>query len=143
MTRKSKDTERPTAEVINWDRFKSKRTAEERAAAKPKPKKTEKPKRAPAAEPFVRLPYARFMQAYGKLSAAAFVVAIELDHLHFTSFEAHKNPVTLTNKDLKAVGMHRNTKAKALRQLRDAGLISFTQDGQGSYVVTLTWYPVL
>jgi hypothetical protein len=105
----------------------------------PKTKKQTKPRRAPATEPFVRLPYARFMQTYGKLSAAALYVAIELDHLHF----GHVNPVTLTNKDLKPIGMHRNTKAKALRQLRNVGLISYTQDGHGSYCVTMTWHPVL
>jgi hypothetical protein len=64
----------------------------------------------------VQLPYERFMQAYGKLSAAAFVVAIELERLHFKSFDK-KNRVILTNQNLQAVGMHPRTKGRALRQL--------------------------
>jgi hypothetical protein len=136
-----------TAEVIKLDilrRFGAKRTAEELAALKPK--KATKPKPAPSAEPFVQLPYERFMQAYGKLTAAGLYVAIELERLYFKSGGGDRpklNPVTLPNKALRNVGMHRSTKAKGLRQLEEAGLVHFTKFGQGAFEVTLTWHPVL
>jgi hypothetical protein len=113
-----------------------------RRGATGKPKKPRTPKRPRTNETFVRLPYHRITQAYGKLSAAALHVMIELDHQHFKGFG--KNPVTLTNQtELATMGMHRYTKARALRQLRDAGLVSYTQTGQQAYIVTLTWHPVL
>jgi hypothetical protein len=138
-----------TAEVFNLDRFKATQRTEKlkaEAAVAAKAKKTEKPKRAPAVEPFIRLPYERFLQTYSKrpLSSAAWYVAAELDRQHFVAFGAHKNPVTLSNRTrLGELGMPRNTKARALRELRDAGLISFTQKGHEAFIVTLSWHPVL
>ena len=86
-------SKRPDADNVvtfSLDRFKSKRKPEKAAPTKPKkpPKRT---------EPFVQLPYERLMKAYGKLTAAALYVAIELERQHFKSFTG--NPVTLTNQN--------------------------------------------
>ena len=120
--------------VFDLRKFQSKARPPEEA----KPKRAA-PKRSRTDETFARIPYHRVTQAYGKLSAAALHVVIELDHQHF---QTHENPVRLSNQTaLAAMGMHRSTKGKALRELRDVGLISFTQVGQGAFMVTLSWYP--
>jgi hypothetical protein len=107
-----------------------------------KQKKLAVPRRPRADETFVRLPYRHIIQSYGKLSAAALFVLVELDHQHF---KAHgDNPVRLSNQtDLAAAGMPRCTKARALRELQKVGLIRYTQAGCGAFMVALTWHPVL
>jgi DNA-binding transcriptional ArsR family regulator len=101
------------------------------------------PRRRPlAGEAFVRLPYRRVIQLYGRLSAAALFVLIELDHQHFKG--RGQNPLKLTNQtDLSAAGMPRCTKARALRELRDVGLITLQKEGREAFVVTLSWHPVV
>jgi hypothetical protein len=146
MSKKPKKTEIETkpdnVHVLDLTRFKAKKLMTAQSESK-KPAKVKRPR---AEEPFIRLPYHRFIETYAKrrLSASALYVAIELDHLHFIAFGAHKNPVTLSNvTELGKLGMPRNTKARALRELRDAGLISFAQKGHEAFVVTLSWHPVL
>jgi hypothetical protein len=97
-------------------------------------------KRARTKEPFVRIPYERTLQLYGRIGAAALFVLFEIDHLIFKA--RGQNPVRLTNKNLRAIGMPRKTKARALRQLQDAGVITIEQQGHEAVIVTLLWYPV-
>jgi hypothetical protein len=68
-------------------------------------------KRAQTKETFVRIPYARILRLYGRIGAAALFVLFEIDHLIFKA--RGQNPVRLTNKNLRAIGMPRNTKARA------------------------------
>jgi hypothetical protein len=49
--------------------------------------------------------------------------------------------VRLTNQALKAVGMSRNAKWKALHQLQDAKVIRVAQQGQDAALVTHHWHP--
>jgi hypothetical protein len=97
-------------------------------------------RRAPTKETFVRIPYERVLQLYGRVGAAALFVLFEIDHLIFKA--RGQNPVRLTNKNLRTIGMPRNTKARALRQLQDAGVIRIERRGKEAVLVTLSWYPV-
>jgi hypothetical protein len=159
MTKKSKQTEQPTAEVFSLERFKRKKVGPDfdklepskdgldgLKPSKPKQKKAAKPKRAPSAEPFFMLPFDRFLATYAKhrLGPSAWYLAMMLERLHFKDFH-HKNPVHLTNEKLIELGMvmPRNTKARSLRDLQAAGLVSFTQTGNEAFQVTLTWHRAL
>ena len=133
--------------VFSLDRFRTKGWSEQaveaaKEAGTPEVKKVT-PRRRPRAETtFVRLPYQQITQLYGRLSAAAFHVMVELDHQHFKN--GGKNPLKLTNQThLAAAGMRRNTKVKALRELQDAGLITLQKQGKGAFVVTISWHPVV
>jgi hypothetical protein len=128
----------PTDNVFDW----ATRVSKRKPAGEAKPKKPAAPKRPRTDETFARIPYRRVILAYGKLSAAALFVLIELDHQHFKA--RGENPVRLSNQtDLAAAGMPRNTKARALRELQAAGFIKFTQAGHEAFMITLTWHPVL
>jgi hypothetical protein len=107
-----------------------------------KPSKAVPRKRPLSDETFVRIPYRRVTELYGRLSAASYAVLIELDHQHFKA--RGKNPLKLTNQtDLAAAGMPRNTKARALRELQAVGLITLQKEGKGAFVVTLSWHPAV
>ena len=80
------------------------------------------------------------MELYGRIDGAAWVILLELDRLIFKSFG--RNPVRLANHVLEAVGMSRNAKWKALRQLQDAGVITVAQRGRDAAVVTHLWHPL-
>jgi hypothetical protein len=133
--------------VFSLDRFRTKGWSEqavEAAKDTPTPEvKKATPHRRPRAETtFVRLPYQQITQLYGCLSVAAFHVMVELDHQHFKN--RGKNPLKLTNQtNLATAGMRRNTKVKALRELQDAGLVILQKEGNGAFVVTISWHPVV
>jgi DNA-binding transcriptional ArsR family regulator len=96
-------------------------------------------KRARTKETFARIPHESGMKLYGRIDGAAWIILLELDRLIYKSYG--QNPVRLTNQNLAAVGMPRNTKSKALRQLEDAGVITVVQDGQAAALVTHLWHP--
>jgi hypothetical protein len=126
--------------VFSLDRFQS--TRPHPRADKAKANKVAPRKRPFADETFVRLPYRRVIQLYRRLSVAALFVLIELDHQHFKG--GGQNPLKLTNQtDLAAAGMPRNTKARALRELQNVGLITLHKEGKEAFLVTLLWYPVV
>jgi hypothetical protein len=91
-------------------------------------------------ETFARLPHKRGMELYEHIGGAAWVILLELDRLIFKSFG--RNPVRLANHNLEAVGISRNAKSKALRQLQDAGVIKVDQQGREAAVVTHLWHPL-
>jgi hypothetical protein len=97
-------------------------------------------KRVRAKETFARIPHELGMKLYGRIDGAAWIILLELDRLIFKSYG--QNPVHLTNQNLAVVGMPRNTKSKALRQLQDAGVITVVQDGQAAALVTHLWHPI-
>jgi hypothetical protein len=123
-------------DVFSLEKFRSKLPPDA------KPNKAVPRKRPLSDETFVRIPYRRVTQLYGRVSVAALFVLIELDHQHFKG--RGQNPLKLTNQtDLAAAGMPRNTKARALRELQDVGLITLQKEGKGAFVVALSWHPVV
>jgi hypothetical protein len=91
-------------------------------------------------ETLARIPHDRGMKLYGRIDGAAWVVLLELDHLIFKSFG--RNPVRLSNHALRAVGMSRDGKQAALRQLEAAGVITVVRQGRGSPLITHLWHPL-
>jgi hypothetical protein len=97
-------------------------------------------KRAPAKETFARIPHDRGMKLYGQVGGAPWIILLELDRLIFKSFG--RNPVRLANQNLKAAGMSRTAKRKALRQLQDAEVITVVRQGREAVLVTHHWHPL-
>jgi hypothetical protein len=97
-------------------------------------------KRAPAKETFAKIPHNRGVALYAQIGGAPWVILLELDHLIFKSFG--RNPVHLANQNLKAVGMSRTAKRKALHQLQDAGVITVARQGREAVLVTHHWHPL-
>jgi hypothetical protein len=92
-------------------------------------------------ELFARVPFDR-ARALGRqnVSGAAWRLLIELVRL---IFEGHgKNPVKLTNHYLRAAGLGRNSKRRALRELVKGGVISVEQRPGQAPLVTYLWVPV-
>src|SRR5262249_50659713 len=90
---------------------------------------------------FARIPHDKgLMLCRLKIGWAAWAVLIELDRL---VLKAHgQNPVRLWSSKLRAAGVADQTRARALRQLRRAGVIEIEQRGKGlSPWVTHLWYP--
>jgi hypothetical protein len=85
---------------------------------------------------FVQLPYEETLQAAGELQNAQLAVLVELAHLRF---KTHENPVPLANTALRAAGLSRLSKLRALRQLEKVGLVKVSQRGQKSPLVTILW----
>jgi hypothetical protein len=97
-------------------------------------------RRAPSAEPFARIPYDRGLRLYGKISATAWVVLIELDRLILLS--KGQNPVPFEHERLYAAGMQRNTICQALQQLETAKVVQVKWgNGGNTTLVTHLWYP--
>jgi hypothetical protein len=97
-------------------------------------------KRARTGETFARIPHRRGLELYGRIHGAAWIILLELDRLIFKSFG--RNPVRLANHNLEAIGVSRNAKLKALRELQDAGVITVNQQGREAAMVTHLWHPL-
>jgi hypothetical protein len=97
-------------------------------------------KRARSEETFARIPHDRGLRLYKKIDAAAWVILIELDRLILTS--KGQNPIPLTNQRLYDIGMSRNAKFKALRQLEQAGVIKVVRQERGTVLVTHLWFEI-
>ena len=98
-------------------------------------------RRARLTEVFARIPHARAIElARHRVSGPAWFILVELDRLVLKG--RGKNPVRLINRNLLAAGIHRNTKARALRQLEAAGVLRVleSQPGRAPLIVHL-WYP--
>jgi hypothetical protein len=107
----------------------------QKAEAKTKVRKTRPPVRRTGR--FVQLPYERTMTAAGRIKCIPLAVLTELS---FRLFKANQETVPLANKALRAVGVSRWAKDRALRELEAAGLVSVIRRGHGrSPLVTLLW----
>jgi Fe-S cluster biosynthesis and repair protein YggX len=95
-------------------------------------------KRPRSGETFARIPHDRGRQLYKEIDAAAWAILIELDWLILTS--KGKNPIHLTNERLYDIGMSRNAKLKALRQLESAGVIKVERQEREVVLVTHLWF---
>jgi hypothetical protein len=92
-------------------------------------------------ETFARIPHDKALELYRqKINKAAWLVLIELDRLVLKA--RGKNPVRFWSPRLRAVGIAKQARTRALRQLEAAGVIRVEQRGKGlSPWVTHLWYP--
>lgn len=98
-------------------------------------------RRARTAQTFARIPHDKGLALYRhRLPAAAWVVLIELDRIILRS--RGRNPVKLSSRRLREIGLIRSQRQRALRALERAGVVKVSRHGQGaSPWVTHTWYP--
>ena len=91
-------------------------------------------------ETFARFPHDRALELYGRIGGPAWTLLIELDRLIFKG--RGRNPVKLTNHNLKRIGMSRNAKITGLRRLERAGVITVISRGGGGHAPTILhhWY---
>ena len=94
-----------------------------------------------ATETFARIPHDKALALYRyHLSPSAWLVLIELDRLILK--RRGQNPVRFASARLHTVGIKRNVRARALRQLVTAGVVRVMHRGRGlSPLVTHLWYP--
>jgi DNA-binding transcriptional ArsR family regulator len=86
---------------------------------------------------FVQLPYERTLAAAGLVKSAPLAVLVELA---YRMFKTRQNPVKLSNKTLRVVGISHDAKTRALRQLEAAGLVAVSWEGRGkSPLVMILW----
>jgi hypothetical protein len=94
-------------------------------------------------ETFARIPHDRGLDLYHHLGGPAWAILIELDRLIFKG--RGRNPVKLSNHNLKRIGLTRSNKYRGLRRLETAGVISIVQrggPGEGcSPLILHHWYP--
>jgi hypothetical protein len=86
------------------------------------------------AEPFVMVPLRWAEQAARATSTPKAFVWLWLLHL---TWKAKNNTVPLSNGQLQKPGVHRHTKARALKELEAAGLIRVVQGHRKTPVVTV------
>ena len=55
------------------------------------------------------------------------------------AWRANNSTFTISNEQLRAFGLHRNTKYQALRELERAGLIQVSREGKKARLVTLLY----
>jgi hypothetical protein len=92
-------------------------------------------------ETFARIPHDRALALYRHIGGPAWLLLIELDRLILAG--RGRNPVKLTNKRLASIGVTHHTRARALRQLEAAGVITVEYQGPGqSPLVRHLWFPV-
>lgn len=92
-------------------------------------------------ETFARIPHDKALVLYRhRLSCDAWVLLIEIDRLILKA--GQRNPVPLSSKRLRAIGLRGGYRKRALRQLEAAGVILIKWRGHGqSPWVFHTWYP--
>jgi hypothetical protein len=97
-------------------------------------------RRARTKETFARFPHDRAAALYGRIHSAAWVILIELDRSLLKNRGC--NPIPLPSRNLKAVGINHQAKARGLRELEAAGVIRIQSRGQGRHPLVLhLWYP--
>lgn len=82
-----------------------------------------------AKETFAMIPHDRAMALCPRLSGAAWLLLIELDRAHLKG--RCRNPIQLPGARLKAAGLSRHSRQRALRRLEAAGVIRIEQRGRG------------
>jgi hypothetical protein len=92
-------------------------------------------------ETFARIPHDKGLALYRhRLSGAAWVLLIELDRLILKA--GGRNPIPLSSKRLRAIGLNAGNRVRALQQLEATGVIVTKQRGRGHGPwVFHTWYP--
>jgi hypothetical protein len=94
-----------------------------------------------ATETFARIPHDKALALYRhRLSGAAWVLLIEIDRLILKA--GQRNPVPLSSRRLRAIGLTGGHRKRALRRLETTGVILIKRRGHGhSPWVFHTWYP--
>lgn len=91
-----------------------------------------------AVETFARIPHDKGLAL--RISGAAWQVLIEIDRLILKA--GGRNPVPLSSKRLRAIGIKAGIRTRALHRLETAGVIMIKRRGHGrSPWVFHTWYP--
>jgi hypothetical protein len=89
-------------------------------------------------ETFARIPHDKGLAL--DVPGAAWRILIELDRLILKA--GGRNPILLSSKRLRAIGLTSGTRMRALRRLEVAGVIVVKQRGRGHGPwVFHTWYP--
>jgi hypothetical protein len=83
---------------------------------------------------FIMLPYKQTLAAVGRLQNAQLAVLVEIAN---QIYKTHQNPAPLPNTVLRAAGLSRKTKLRALRQLEEAGLVTVTWRGRKCPLVSI------
>jgi hypothetical protein len=89
-----------------------------------------------ASDRFVEVPLWWAEQAARATSTPKAFVWIWLLHM---AWRAKNSTFTISNEQLRAFGVHRNTKYQALRELERAGLIQVSREGKKAPLVTLLY----
>ena len=96
-------------------------------------------RRARSSEFFARIPIEKGLALYRHhIGDAGWAILIELDRL---ILKRGCNPVRLASHNLAKYGISRHAKRRALRSLREAGVISFEQRGNEAPLVLHHWFP--
>jgi hypothetical protein len=90
-------------------------------------------------ETFARIPHTKGLALHQHdIGSVGWTILLELDRL---IFEARgRNPVSLTNHDLRRYGIDRAGKWRALRKLEAAGVIAIEQRGREAPLITHRWF---
>ena len=89
-------------------------------------------------ETFARIPHDKGLAL--SISGSAWRVLIEIDRLILKA--GGRNPIPLSSKRLRSIGLTSGTRARALRRLEAAGVIVIKRRGRGHGPwVFHTWYP--
>jgi hypothetical protein len=97
-------------------------------------------RRAPLTETFARIPHDKALALYRQVGGTVWVLLFELDRLILKA--GGQNPIPLSSKRLRAIGLTEGNRMRALRQLEIAGVILIKRRGRGhSPWVFHTWYP--
>ena len=93
-------------------------------------------------ETFARIPHARAVElARHRVSGPAWFILVELDRLILKG--RGRNPVRMSNRNLRAAGIPRNTKTRALHQLAKAGVVRIIESRPGrAPLLAHLWYPI-
>jgi hypothetical protein len=98
-------------------------------------------RRARLKETFARIPHDRAVELVRKIGGPAWLILIELDRLILKG--RGRNPVRLTNRNLKRAGVVDHTKMRALQKLEAAGVIHVVSREKGkSPLVAHLWFPL-
>jgi hypothetical protein len=92
-------------------------------------------------ETFARIPHDRALELYRRrINGSAWMALIELDRMILA--QRGQNPVLFWSPRLRAAGLTKHTRWRALRQLEAAGVVKIEQEGKGaSPRVRHLWYP--
>ena len=95
-------------------------------------------RRSRATETFARIPHDKGLAL--DISGTAWRVLIELDRLILKA--GGRNPIPLSSKRLRTIGVTSGTRARALRRLEAAGVVKIKRRGRGHGPwVFHSWYP--
>jgi hypothetical protein len=109
-------------------------TPEQAAELMPLQKHSQPRERRRSRTKFIMLPYEHTLAAAGRLQNAQLAVLVEIAN---QVFKTRQNPTPLPNAALRAAGLSRKAKLRALRQLEKVGLVKVSWRGRKSPLVSI------